>query len=536
MPRTSLATSGTVTLSGSVNASSIALNATGYTVQNGTLTLPTGGTSVTVASGVSATVSSIVAGSILTVGGGGTLTLSGTNTYSGGTTVTAGTLSISKDASLGAATGGLTLNGGALEVTGTSDTGLGSSRSLAIGSSGATIDINASAENYAIGQSIATTTGGLTKTGSGALALDAANSYSGGTTLSAGTLILGAAVALGTGVFSLDGGTLQASTDLSGANAVTNATTLFGSCTISGSDNITFAGSLSYGGNYTLTNNVGSGRSLCWPERSICQIPAPTPRHISPVPVRRSLPEQSPTTAAHKFLGAQQQRHRHRGTQWHQHQLLFQFLPGGRHPHRGRVGHVESGGHERFHPGGSTLEASVDLSGSNAISAASQITNGNATVGGSYNITISGTFAGNASYTLTNDLASGTQLLLAGNVTLANGTSNNNQTLTFAGSGITEITGRILNGNTSGYTSGISLVGGTLIFDHSGAANNYEGATTISTGALLECEANNQMNSMPWSSMAERLTCTAPTSRWQVFQARGARSATTAAGVPAHSR
>ena len=125
------------------------------------------------------------------VAGPGVLTLSGTNTYSGGTTISGGTLSISKDANLGAAAGSSTINGGTLEVTGTSDTGLGSSRSLAVGSSGATFNINASAESYAIGQSIATTTGGLTKIGSGTLALDAANSYSGGTTITAGTLQLG---------------------------------------------------------------------------------------------------------------------------------------------------------------------------------------------------------------------------------------------------------------------------------------------------------------------------------------------------------
>jgi autotransporter-associated beta strand protein len=40
--------------------------------------------------------------------GGGTRTLTGTNTYSGGTTINAGTLAVSSDASLGAASGGLT--------------------------------------------------------------------------------------------------------------------------------------------------------------------------------------------------------------------------------------------------------------------------------------------------------------------------------------------------------------------------------------------------------------------------------------------
>ena len=58
------------------------------------------------------------AGSIgLTKSGAGRLVLSGTNTYSGGTTVTGGTLSISTDQNLGAASSLLTLDGGALQTT-----------------------------------------------------------------------------------------------------------------------------------------------------------------------------------------------------------------------------------------------------------------------------------------------------------------------------------------------------------------------------------------------------------------------------------
>ena len=50
---------------------------------------------------------------------GAALVLSGTNTYSGGTTITAGTVSVSATNNLGAAGSSLTLNGGTLQITGT---------------------------------------------------------------------------------------------------------------------------------------------------------------------------------------------------------------------------------------------------------------------------------------------------------------------------------------------------------------------------------------------------------------------------------
>src|SRR6201999_2189406 len=52
--------------------------------------------------------------------GSGTLTLSGANTYSGGTSVNAGTLSIGNDSALGS--GALTFNGGTLGITASTNT------------------------------------------------------------------------------------------------------------------------------------------------------------------------------------------------------------------------------------------------------------------------------------------------------------------------------------------------------------------------------------------------------------------------------
>lgn len=134
----------------------------------------------------------ITNGSATTAGitkeGAGTFTMSGSNSYTGATTINAGTLFLDNGNAL-AGTGTVTFGGGVLRY----GTNNAVDYAAKIMGSGSAIAIDTNGRAVTFGSALASTnTGGLTKSGSGSLALNAANLYSGATTISAGTLALGA--------------------------------------------------------------------------------------------------------------------------------------------------------------------------------------------------------------------------------------------------------------------------------------------------------------------------------------------------------
>ncbi|WP_109317193.1 autotransporter domain-containing protein [Pseudovibrio ascidiaceicola] len=112
------------------------------------------------------------------------ITLTGTNTYSGGTVINGGMLSVSDVSQLG--TGEIVLNGGTFQTTGNTDQ---TADSLKLGAGGGEFSV-ASKSLTLTGDS--STSGSLKKSGTGKLMFDGdSNSVGGGTTVENGALIVG---------------------------------------------------------------------------------------------------------------------------------------------------------------------------------------------------------------------------------------------------------------------------------------------------------------------------------------------------------
>ncbi|MDI8287240.1 autotransporter-associated beta strand repeat-containing protein, partial [Salmonella enterica subsp. enterica serovar Kentucky] len=202
-------TGGTTISGGTLVATNVEALGSGDVTDNAVLELNTGGDFTNAISGSGQVVKS----------GDKTLTLSGANSYTGGTTISGGTLVASNVEALG--TGDITDN--------------------------ATLELNAGGDfaNNIGG------TGSVVKSGDKTLTLSGSNTYTGGTTISGGTLVATNVEALGTGNVT-DNATLELSTGGDFANNIGGT----GSVVKSGDETLTLSGANSYTGGTTISGGT----------------------------------------------------------------------------------------------------------------------------------------------------------------------------------------------------------------------------------------------------------------------------------------
>ncbi|WP_211609961.1 autotransporter-associated beta strand repeat-containing protein [Paraburkholderia haematera] len=202
----------------------------------------------------------------------GTLSFDTTQTYTGGTAVTAGTLALKNSGTAGAPAGAITvgsgasldlqntlanavtLAGGTLETTAGNGVAngpitLSSGGSAVSAASSATLTVNGVIRDNGTGQS-------LTKQGAGLVTLNGVDSYTGGTSITAGTLAVGAGGSLGSGLATVNGGTTLA---LAGTTLGNNLSLLDGSTLVASGGVNTLSGALNVRG---ATFDIGSGSTL----------------------------------------------------------------------------------------------------------------------------------------------------------------------------------------------------------------------------------------------------------------------------------
>jgi len=207
----------------------------------------------------------------LTKSGGGTLTLNNNSTFSGTTTISAGTLSVGAGSTTGAIGGGTIANSGTLQINRSdtvtlANTITGSGTVSIVGNGDTTISSSLGGSVSVTGNGNDTISaaisgsGTVSQSGTGTLNLNGANTYSGGTTLSAGTLTLGNTTAIGatTSTLTITGGSLDSAV-ANLVNANSNVQNWNGDFTFAGSQNLNLGtGAVALGANRQVTVNANT--------------------------------------------------------------------------------------------------------------------------------------------------------------------------------------------------------------------------------------------------------------------------------------
>jgi fibronectin-binding autotransporter adhesin len=257
-----LSLSGSVTLGDDVNNGALSFNATAGTLL--------GNATLTVASPV--TINSALSGGTFGLAkmGDSILTLANANAYTGGTTVSGGTLMAANDNALGGGTlllnpaagsavvvfssaapaiGSLGDNGGGTSAVVLGNAAASTPTLLTLGGNNASTTYSGTIGDLSLANSAAV--GALNKIGTGNVTLSGNNTFTGGITVNGGSITLGSATALGTGNLTINGaGTANFASFVPTNNVALNGGTLA----------LTGGGGAS--GTITLANSAGNTFSL----------------------------------------------------------------------------------------------------------------------------------------------------------------------------------------------------------------------------------------------------------------------------------
>ncbi len=243
---------GALNIASSFTTSTLALTATAASSVSGNLTLSANTHTFTTDPGVTMAISGILSGTSanITKAGTGTVTLTGANTYTGTTTLSAGTLNLGVAESvnvsgplgkqLANAAGTIILNGGTLQYSASNSNDY-SGRFSTAASQAYDVDTNGQSVTWAT--ALTSSGGALTKSGAGTLTLSGANTYSGTTTVSAGALQVGSGGVGTTGT---------------GAVTVQTGSTILGTGVVRGPSFTAQSGSTVQAGDGTAQGNYGT--------------------------------------------------------------------------------------------------------------------------------------------------------------------------------------------------------------------------------------------------------------------------------------
>ncbi|MDF3128428.1 autotransporter-associated beta strand repeat-containing protein [Kiritimatiellaeota bacterium B1221] len=413
----------------------------------------------------------------LTKSGTGVLTLSGENTYTGGTTLSQGTLQIGDGGTTGSINGNVTNN--------------------------STLIFNRS-DDLTFG-GVISGTGTLTKQGAGVLTLSGVNTYAGGTTLEEGSLSVGSNENLGenSGQLVFDGGTLQTTGTFSMDRATTinaggatfkvdSGTTLTSNGSLSGSGMLTKTGEGTLKID-TVSSSLHSGGTLI----------SQGTLHHSRSTINRAGNITNHATLEFNVgsLGASSN--------------YYDVISGTGRFVKSGLGSVRLYNANTYSGGTIISEGTLELSDGGAL-VGDVINNGSLSFSQNYNHIFAGTISGNGdvakwssnTLTLTGDNTyTGGTTVAGGTLSLGTNTAAGTGTITTTGSAIDYAHGisvanpitinwgstqlQVLSGHAT-QSGVISEAGGARLLEKIGAgtltlsaANTYTGGTTLSAGSLV---------------------------------------------------